>query len=76
MTIPGFAAEASLYKTSEHYAMASTPLVLTTHTSGQAIVGQQVQPSPSRCGSWAQCCRYTHHPYCCDMWFDYCLGIP
>lgn len=64
--IPGFAAEASLYKSSRHYYIAAAD----TSSSNQ-VIPQLRCPPQGLCAKASRCCRRGDEP-CCDI-LDRCF---
>jgi hypothetical protein len=62
MNMPGFTAEASLYRTSELYPMRSMDAISTGQVVPQQLSGLAV---PDLCNLSCRCCGLTHNRACC-----------
>ena len=73
--MPGFVADASLYRTKGRYWLATTPF---RTSAGGRVVSQlavAVSPRPNPCWDSCKCCIHTRAQSCCD-YCDMCLDQP
>jgi hypothetical protein len=69
MNMPGFTAEASVYKTGEYYHMAGAPHVMAGDSTRQARVVASLMRG---CTSICKCCENHGTDYCCKTCYEKC----
>jgi hypothetical protein len=68
MTLPGFTADMSLYRTRTAYSGGGAPERRT-----EGVWAQQVPQVPNRCTWLAFCCREHLYPWCCELFWRRCV---